>query len=267
MVDFDFERLLKDKVALVAGVGGGIGGATARLLATAGADIGAIDSVKEPAVHVIDDVRRLGRKARLELADLRDSDQVSSAVSAIEDSLGGIDVLVTVAGGMSAYQPWQPLDQMSPDDWDEMMERNLRYVSILCRQVLRGMLERERGGSIVFTSSISGYVAAPNHSAYGAAKAGLISLAKSLAIEYGAFGIRVNTVAPGSIATEAAREHNSQFPSDELWARVALGRRPGEPTEVAGPILFLASPLASFITGQTLVVDGGATIQFPFPSA
>jgi 3-oxoacyl-[acyl-carrier protein] reductase len=262
----DFEGLLAGKVALVAGVGGGIGGATARLLAAAGADIGAIDAVEEPAAHVIDEVKRSGRQGHLEIADLRKSDQMSRAVSNIEDALGGIDVLVTVAGGMSGYQPWQRFDQMTAEDWDEMMERNLRYVSILCRQVIRGMLERERGGAIVFTSSISGYVAAPNHSAYGAAKAGLISLAKSLAIEFGEFGIRVNTVSPGSIATEATREHNSQFASDELWARVALGRRPGKPVEVAGPVVFLASPLASFITGQTLVVDGGATIQFPFPS-
>jgi len=258
--------LLAGKVALIAGVGSGIGGATAKMLAAAGADIGAIDVTDVPAAGVMDDVRGLGRASHLAIADLRDAEQVRGSVASIEEALGGIDLLVTVAGGMTAYQPWRRFDQTTEQDWDEMLDRNLRYVSILCRTVIPGMLERGKGGGIVLTSSISGYLAAPHHAAYGVAKGGLISLTKSLAMEYGQFGIRVNSVAPGSIATEAVRAHNERFGSEELWGRVALGRA-GDPTEIAGPILFLCSPLASYVTGQILLADGGVSVQFPFPFA
>jgi 3-oxoacyl-[acyl-carrier protein] reductase len=258
--------LLAGKVALVAGVGSGIGGATARLLASAGADIGAIDVADDPAEEVMHDVRTAGRNGVLVKADLREPEQVTEAVKSIEQTLGPLDVLVTVAGGMTTYQPWRRFDRTSPADWDEMIDRNLTYVTTLCRAILPQMVDRQSGGSIVFTSSISGYLSAPNHAAYGAAKGGLISLTKSLAMEYGSHGIRVNSVAPGSIATAAVASHNTRFGAEALWGRVALGRA-GDPTEVAGAILFLASPLASYVTGQTVLVDGGISVQFPFPFA
>lgn len=255
--------VLAGKVALIAGVGSGMGGATARLLASMGADIGAIDVDRGLAEKTAGDVTKLGRCCHVALADLRDAAAVGSAVQGTIDALGGIDILVTVAGGFTQFQTWRPFAQWTMADWDEMIDRNLRYVATLSGLVLPHI--EKRRGSVVFISSISGTMSAPGHAGYGAAKAGLVNFTRSLAVEYGKKGVRVNTVAPGSIATEAVRSHLENEEIQASYKVVPLGR-PGEPKEVAGAVAFLVSPYASYVTGHTLVVDGGVSIIFPFPS-
>jgi NAD(P)-dependent dehydrogenase (short-subunit alcohol dehydrogenase family) len=143
-----------------------------------------------------------------------------------------------------------------------MMDRNLRYIANLSMLVMPHLVARQ--GAAVFVSSISGMTSAPQHSAYGAAKAGVINFTRSLAVEYGKRGVRVNSVAPGFIATEAVQaRHQAKQPG--AFDVVPL-RRAGEPDEIAGAVAFLVSPWSSYVTGQTLLVDGGASITFPFGS-
>jgi NAD(P)-dependent dehydrogenase (short-subunit alcohol dehydrogenase family) len=183
-------------------------------------------------------------------------------VAAAGEAMGRIDHLVTVAGGMTLYQKWRPFEEWELGDWDEIVDRNLRYVAVVTKAALP-LIEAQGGGSVVFITSISGVHGAPLHAAYGAAKAGLVNLARSLGSEYGTRGIRVNTVAPGLIATDAvARKLND--PRAGTTEYIAM-KRTGRPEEIAEAVKFLVSSRSSYITGQTLVVDGGATLFYPMP--
>jgi 2-deoxy-D-gluconate 3-dehydrogenase len=246
---------LQDKVALVLGAGRGAGEASALLLAEAGADIVLVDNDAERAARVAGAVERLGRRAAPLIADLLDADAAQTAVAAALEAFGGVDVLVTIVGSATG----RPLLDLESADWDGDFTRNLRYIFLCSRQVAADMIARRRRGSIVTLSSISGLNAAPNHAAYGAAKAGLISLSRSMALEWAPHGIRVNTIAAGLFDTP-------RFPKvdPEQNARVPLEGRPGTTREIGLAVLFLASNMASYITGHALVVDGGVTAKFPF---
>jgi 3-oxoacyl-[acyl-carrier protein] reductase len=167
-------------------------------------------------------------------------------------------VLVTVVGGQLAFVPATPLHETSDEDWELVFDVNLRYVARAVRAGVRVFLAQGRGGTIVSVGSITGSAGSPMQAAYGAAKAGLASLARSVAAEYSRDGIRMNVVACGPIATPVARA--AQAGAAE-W--IPLGR-PGESHEVADAAVFLASPLSSYVTGQSLVVDGGASAVGPF---
>ncbi|TMK57774.1 MAG: SDR family NAD(P)-dependent oxidoreductase, partial [Actinobacteria bacterium] len=195
--------MLQDQVAVVAGAGRGIGRMTALTLAAAGAAVAVVDVETDRADNVAREIEAAGQRAAAVVAELRDPDDADRVISTATSQLGGLDVLVNVAGGMNVYAPWRPLARWTEDSWDEIQDRNLRYVFLTCRAAIRTMLEQDRGGSIVNITSISGIASAPNHAAYGAAKAGLVNLTKSLAVEYGPQGIRVNAVAPGSVETPA----------------------------------------------------------------
>jgi 3-oxoacyl-[acyl-carrier protein] reductase len=254
--------LLAGKVALIAGMGSGIGSATARTLAAHGADIGAIDLAAEPARSVIEALRIGGRQAELELADLMNDDQITDAVAALLSRLGRVDSVVTVAGGMAKYGQFRRLHEWGADDWDAMFSRNLRYIFMMLRAAIKHMVAQGDGGAIVAVSSISGIVSAPNHAAYGAAKAGINNLVRSLAGEYASDGIRVNAVAAGAIETEAVAQWRSKGLSQSNASHIPLGRL-GSPGDIASAILYFASPLSNYVTGQTLLVDGGASIAWP----
>jgi 3-oxoacyl-[acyl-carrier protein] reductase len=248
--------LLAGQAAVVAGGGRGIGAAVARTLAIAGAAVCVIDVEIDRASEVVDEVTASGGRAMAAQAELRDPQQVEAAINLAVAAFGGVNVLVNVAGGMHAYAPWRRLGDWDEDTWDEIVERNLRYVFLTTRAVLPHLLAPGTGGSVVNIASISGETSAPNHTAYGAAKAGLTNLTRTLAVEYGPDQIRFNAVAPGSVATPAVADRvtgNSAAPL-QRWAT---------PEDIANAVVFLASPLASYITGQTLLVDGGATANFP----
>jgi 3-oxoacyl-[acyl-carrier protein] reductase len=248
--------LLAGQGAVVAGGGRGIGAAVARTLAGAGASVCVVDIEPDRAASVADDIMRAGGRATATQAELRDSEQVESAIAGAVRDFGGVRVLVNVAGGMHAYAPWKRLADWDEATWDEIVDRNLRYVFLTTRAMVRQLLTAGTGGSVVNIASISGETSAPNHTAYGAAKAGLANLTRTLAVEYGSDEIRFNAVAPGSVATPAVADRVSGVGSAPLqrWAT---------PEDIANAVVFLASPLASYVTGQILLVDGGASAKFP----
>ncbi len=256
--------LLTGKAALVVGGGRGIGRAVSLTLGAAGADVAVVDLEPDRAHAVAAELTAAGTRAIALAADIRDADEVRRVVRATCEQLGGIDVLVTVVGGQHAFAAWQPTHLWSDEEWDLVTGVNLRYVFLVAREVIGVMLEQGRGGAIVNVGSVSGMAGAPNHSAYGAAKAGVIHLAKSLALEYGRHGIRVNVVSPGVARTPATAGALTTEQDAAMAEKIPLGR-PGAPEDIANAVLFFASPLASYVTGQVLAVDGGVMARFPLP--
>jgi 3-oxoacyl-[acyl-carrier protein] reductase len=257
-----YEGMLTGRTAMVAGAGRGNGAAIATTLARAGARVAVIDIEADRARTVAEEITASGGEAVAVTADVRVADDVRRIVDEM-GAFGGIDVVVCVAGGMYAFHPFRKLVEWSEDVWDDIVERNLRYVFLVCRAAIPVMVEQGRGGSIVLIGSISGMVSSPRHAAYGAAKAGLANLVRSLAVEHGADGIRVNAIAPGAVLTAATSGALTPEVVESYRAQVPLGR-PGSPDDVARSVLFLASDLASYVTGQTLIVDGGASVRYPF---
>ena len=243
--------------AVVVGGGRGIGEATAMALGRAGACVWVIDVDRDRAQAVQVAVQSVGGEASVGIGDIRDRTVARRLVEGARERLGRIDALVTVAGGMHAYAPWGRLADWSPDKWDEILGRNLGYVHGILSSALPIMVE-QGGGSIVSIASLSGVVSSPRHAPYGAAKAGLISLIRSVAVEYGPFAIRANSVAPGGIASAAVADVSTR------GLPVPLGRW-GTPDDIANAVCFLSSPLSGYVTGQTLVVDGGAAVNYPVP--
>jgi NAD(P)-dependent dehydrogenase (short-subunit alcohol dehydrogenase family) len=253
--------LLADQVALIAGGGRGIGEATSRILAAAGASVAVLDNERERAESVARAISEGGAQALPIVADVRDEDACAGAVERTRSEFGGVDVLANVAGGMVQYAEWRHLRHWTTADWDAIVHLNLRYVFWLSRAVIPIMEARGRG-SIVSVTSISGVFGSPNHSAYGAAKAGLIQLTKTLAVECGRSGIRANAVSPGAIATPATEATMTEERRRTLSETTPL-QRPGRPEDIARAVLFLASPMAEYVTGQMLLVDGGVSAKFP----
>jgi 3-oxoacyl-[acyl-carrier protein] reductase len=255
--------LLAGRAAIVAGGGGGgIGAAVSRALASAGAKVAVVDIDPAAARKVCDQVSARGGQALPVVADVREAASATAIVSATRQAFGRIDVLVNVAGGMTAHAEFRPLVDWSEADWDRIVSLNLRYVFLLARAVIPVMIEQGQGGSIVNVTSISGVFGSPNHSAYGAAKAGLIHLTRTLCVEYGRQGIRANAVSPGAIETPATDKALAGAQRSHVSAVTPLGRA-GAPGDIARAVLFFASPLASYVSGQMLLVDGGASAIFP----
>jgi 3-oxoacyl-[acyl-carrier protein] reductase len=254
--------LLTGRSAIVAGGGGaGIGAAVSRTLAASGAAVTVVDIDRAAASRVCDQIAADGGRSIPVVADVRESASADAIVRAARAAFGRIDVLATVAGGMTAHAEFRPLVQWSEADWDKIVSLNLRYVFLLSRAVIPVMIE-QGGGSIVNVTSISGVFGAPNHAAYGAAKAGLIHLTRSLCLEYGPQGIRANAVSPGAIETPATDKAMAGAQRSHVSAVTPL-RRAGAPEDIARAVLFFASPLASYVSGQMLLVDGGASVIFP----
>ena len=256
-------RLLDGRRVIVVGGGGaGNGRGIARGVAAAGARVVVIDVSEERAAESVADIVDAGGKAHALVGDVRVPAEAERVTSEAVDWLGGLDSLVTVVGGYSLFAEWKPLAEASDETWDLIMDLNLTYVFRFARAALRVFLAQGTGGSIVSIGSISGNVASPYGAAYGAAKAGLVNLAKSVSVEYGAQGIRMNVVSCGVIATEAQRLN---YPDGGgLADRIPAGR-PGDPAEIAAAVVFLASPYASYISGQNLTADGSLTSRFPLP--
>jgi 3-oxoacyl-[acyl-carrier protein] reductase len=257
----ELSKTLHGKTALVIGGGGaGIGRAVTRALGAAGGLVAVADVDQGRADEAAAELVANGRRAVGLAGDVRSDDDVEGFVARSVETFGGLDVLVTVVGGQLAFVSPAPLHETPTADWDLMFELNVRYVGRAVRAAVRTFLEQGRGGAIVSVGSITGVAGSPQQAAYGAAKAGVASLARSVAAEYSRDSIRMNVVAAGPIATPVARA--AQAGAD--WGWIPMGR-PGEPEEVADTVVFLASPKSSYISGQTLVVDGGATAVGPFP--
>jgi 3-oxoacyl-[acyl-carrier protein] reductase len=257
------DRPLDGRRVLVIG-GGGLanGGAITRALAAGGAGVAIADRNLDRAEALRDELHAAGGTALAVAVDVQSGEEIAAAVDAAAEGLGGLDGLVTVVGGHTLFAPWQPLHETSDEEWDLVVDVNLRYVFRAVRASLRRFLDQGTGGSIVSVGSISGERSSPRAAAYGAAKAGLANLARSVAAEYGRDGIRMNLVSCGVIATEAARIVYEQ--NAGLADRVPVGR-PGDPAEIGAVVAFLLSNAASYVTGQSLVADGGLLSRFPLP--
>jgi 3-oxoacyl-[acyl-carrier protein] reductase len=243
--------LLDDKVAIVTGGTKGIGRATALLLAEQGANVVANFSKDvEAAENLMTEAKSKRLNLGLFKADVTQFDQAKEMVEETFGQYGKIDILVNNIGLVRDNF----LMLMSDEDWDSLLRTNLTSLFYCCRAVIRKMIP-QRSGKIINISSISGILGTVGQTNYSATKGGMISFTKSLARELGPFNIHVNAVAPGLIESEVV----SRMPKEKLDAIVkssSLGRI-GKPEDVAQAVLFLASEHSNYITGQTIVVDGG----------
>ena len=247
---------LTGRNAFVTGASRGIGRVIAVALADAGADVALVARSADGLAETAEAVAAVGRKAVVIPADVTSYDAVADAAAMAIDQLGTVDVVVNNAGGSNFMVPFSDLRLSG---WDKLLQLNLSSAVYVCHAFAHHLLERGRG-SVINVASVAGVAAAPMMSPYGASKAGLISLTKTLAAEWGEARVRVNALCPGWTATELNRA---------LWEDPVIGpatvassamKRWASADEMAGPAVFLASDASSFMTGQTLVVDGGQTI-------
>jgi NAD(P)-dependent dehydrogenase (short-subunit alcohol dehydrogenase family) len=248
---------LTGQVALVTGAARGLGRAISLALAHAGADVAlGLRDVKQHG-GLIDEIRALGRKAVPLQMDVTRLDQVFGAVHQTVEHFGRIDILVNNAG----IAPGNLAENVREEDYDQTLGVNLKGMFFTCQAAGRVMI-RQRGGRIVNMSSQAGYAALPEESVYCMTKAAIVHLTRCLAVEWGKHNINVNAVAPTFIRTPGTGEAlaDPAFRADVI-ERIAALHRIGEPVEVAGAVVFLASPAASLITGHTILIDGGWTAR------
>lgn len=243
---------LTGRRALVTGASRGIGRAIALAYARAGADVAVLARNAEALDDLAAEIASLGRRGIVATADVLDSESTRAAVSAAIADLGGLDILVNNAGGNSFSIP---VAQMRMSGWEKTMRLNVDSIVHITQEALPAL--GDGGGSVINVSSVAGLRGAPTMAHYGAAKAALISLTQSLALEVAWMGVRVNALVPGWIDTDLT----DFLRASEEAERGTLSRVPmqrwGRAEEIAEPAVFLASEASSFMTGQVLVVDGG----------
>ena len=245
---------LKDKVAIVTGGGTGIGRGIAKEFARVGADVVVASRNFENLEKVAAEIMSLGRRALAIATDVRKPEDVDNMVKRTLDEFGQVDILVNNAGaGFNC-----PLEDLSPGGWDAIMNIDLRGVFLCSRAVGKVMIQQKKG-KIINISSIAGVYGSPMMAHYGAAKAGVINFTKSLAAEWAKHNININCIAPGPILTEGYQILREAGGLGDLPpGRNALNRW-GRPEEIAYAAIFLASEASSFVTGETICVDGGQT--------
>ncbi len=246
---------LTGKNAFVTGASRGIGKAIAVALADAGADVALVARSADGLAETAGAVASAGRRAIVLPTDVTGQEAVADAVAQAIDQLGHVDIVVNNAGGSNFMVPFRDLRLSG---WDKLIQLNLSSAVYVCHAFAGHLLDRGKG-SIINVASVAGVASAPTMSPYGAAKAALISLTKSLAVEWGASGVRVNALCPGWTATAL----NKTLWEDPVAGPATIAGVPmqrwGSPEEMAGAAVFLASDASSFMTGQALVVDGGQT--------
>lgn len=242
--------LLEGVRAVVTGAGRGIGRAEALALAGAGAEVVVHNSSSaDTARGVVDDIRAAGGRAHLVRADLSDPDQVPGLIQEVVQTLGGLDVVIGNAG----IEHFGALGTVTAKEIDDVFAVNTRAPFLVAQEAQKSMLA---GGRIILTSSISATTPFPGHAIYSGSKAAVSAMVQCLALDLAPRGITVNAIAPGGTDSAMAARYGHLYESDLAPAVVPMGRL-AEPAEIADAVLFLASPLSRWITGQTLRVSGG----------
>ena len=244
---------MKDKIALITGGSRGIGAATAKVLAEEGADVViGLHTNAAGAEQVAATVREAGRRAWCVKMDVADAGAVRNAMEGLRDKIDHVDVLVLCSGESTVT----PFEDTSPEEWAHIVDVNLNgpfYVLQAASELLAD------GSSVVTVASVAGHTGVPHHAHYAAAKAGLINLTKSAARAL-APRVRVNCVAPGMTLTEMGRQSATVLPDDYAKTKL-LTHRFAEPEEIARVIAFVASPVAGFMTGSTIDINGGRVLR------
>ncbi|MCD9196978.1 SDR family NAD(P)-dependent oxidoreductase [Aeromicrobium wangtongii] len=251
---------LDGAAAIVLGVGPGMGLETVRVLASAGARVTCVDLQEDIAESAKELAAELGSEGMALTGDATDRSFVDSVVEQSVSRWGRLDSSVSIIG----RNQLATLEESTDENWTSNWDINLRPPLLLTQASAKAM-KKQGSGSIVVITSINGTLSSPRAAAYGAAKAGLVSMMRTAAVEFGRSGVRVNAISPGVVLTPrisflAGSEEGAQFE-----ARIPMGRL-GSPHEIANTALFLASPMSSYVTGQVIGVDGGASVAYQLPT-
>jgi dehydrogenase/reductase SDR family member 4 len=248
---------LAGRYAMVTGASRGLGRVIALALADAGADVALVARSTEGLAQVAAEVRSRGRQAVTVAADLTKLDELRKAVDQVYEAFGRLDVMVSNAG----ISPiWKRSTEVTEDEWDAIMTTNVKATFFLCTNVAARMAE-QGGGSIITLASVASVVGTPRMAVYGASKAAVGQLTRTFALEWARHHVRVNAIAPGYIATDMTAgvlEH--PYFGNAIRQATPMGR-PGQPHEIAGIALYLASDASSYATGQLFLVDGGIAAE------
>ena len=243
---------LAGQTAIVTGASQGLGRQMAIALATAGAKVACVARNVEKLNQTVDEIKKVGGEAEVKASDVGNAENVQAIADEVSDQWGRLDIVVNNAGITRDTL----LPVMSDEQWDDVIATNLRGTFLFCRAASRIMM-KQRYGRIINISSVSGLIGNAGQTNYSASKAGMIGLTRSLAKELAKRKVTVNAIAPGFIESEMTKALGDSI-LDEVKKRIPA-RRIGTAEDVAACVLFLASPAASYITGQVLTVDGGMT--------
>jgi len=261
------DRPFEDRVALVTGGSSGIGRATALAFARAGARVVIASRGTERGETVLDELEELGAEARFFPTDVASAEQVERLVAQTVGAFGRLDYAVNNAG-TTEIASFQPTAEIAEEDFDRALALNLKSVWLCLKHELRQMLGQDDGGAIVNTSSVNGLGGTPQNTPYAMAKAGILALTKSAALEVAGQGVRINALVPGAFRTpmlvggfERISPDNPEAVEKRYASQVPVGRI-GRPEEAAEAVLWLCSDAASYVTGHSLIVDGGLTAPY-----